>query len=85
MPIRPHRPTTILPKLEMMHQPQHRLEKQQHKHNDPDDGVIMIEQVDRHVPHNIDPDPECHAVNHVCEDLEYSVDEPETAEGAEAD
>ncbi|KAH5519685.1 hypothetical protein HBI52_082590 [Parastagonospora nodorum] len=81
MPIRPHRPATILLILHMMHVPQNRLEEQQHKQHNADDRVVRGKQVVGYVVDHPDPQGKGNDVDDVCEELEEPVDEPGAAEG----
>jgi hypothetical protein len=68
----------------MMHQSQNGLERQKHKHNDADDGVVVIKQVHRNVVNQPYANTKCSNVNEVCKDLEKAVDYPDTTGGTEA-
>ena len=85
MAIGPHSPPTVLLKLNMVDETEDRLEEQQDENDDADDGVVVVEQVHGNIVDHPDADAKRSNVDEVGEELEYAVDDPYAAEGAEAD
>lgn len=68
-----------------MHQSQDRLERQKDKHEDADNGVVVVKQAHRNVIYEPHADTESSNVDEIGEDLEEAMDYPESGRGTEAD
>lgn len=85
MAVRPDCAAIVFLVLHVVDDTKYWLEEKQDEHDDADNGMIVVQQVVRDVVDHPNTKAERDNVRDVCEELEDAVDEPDTAEGAQAD